>query len=162
MVENVYRISSLICTEIYIQFILRICFYIVCIFGKVNLTFLYHDTDHLCGLVVRVPGYRPRGPGFDFRHYQIFWEGVGLERGPLSLVSTNEEVLGRNSSGSSLESRQYGYRDLLRWQRDNLYMQKLALTLPTGSGHSVGIVRSRTNVMEFVCLFVIPWHLPSK
>jgi hypothetical protein len=24
--------------------------------------------------------------GFDFRHYQIFWEVVGLERGPLSLV----------------------------------------------------------------------------
>jgi hypothetical protein len=28
---------------------------------------------------------------------------VGLERGPLSLVSTTEEVLGRNSSGSGLE-----------------------------------------------------------
>jgi hypothetical protein len=24
------------------------------------------------GLVVRVPGYRSRGPGFDSRHYQIF------------------------------------------------------------------------------------------
>jgi hypothetical protein len=29
---------------------------------------------------------------------------VGLERGPLSLVSTTEEVLGRNSSGSGLET----------------------------------------------------------
>jgi hypothetical protein len=28
--------------------------------------------DSLCGLVVRVPGYRSRGPGFDSRHYQIF------------------------------------------------------------------------------------------
>jgi hypothetical protein len=28
--------------------------------------------DHLSGLVVRVPGYRSRGPGFDPRHYQIF------------------------------------------------------------------------------------------
>jgi hypothetical protein len=27
---------------------------------------------HLIGIVVRVPGYRSRGPGFDFRHYQIF------------------------------------------------------------------------------------------
>jgi hypothetical protein len=27
---------------------------------------------------------------------------VGLERGPLSLVSTIEELLGRNSSGSGL------------------------------------------------------------
>jgi hypothetical protein len=26
----------------------------------------------LCGLVVRVPGYRSRGPGFDSRLYQIF------------------------------------------------------------------------------------------
>jgi hypothetical protein len=31
----------------------------------------------------------------DSRHYQIFWEVVGLERGPLSLVSTTEELLDR-------------------------------------------------------------------
>jgi hypothetical protein len=43
--------------------------------------------DRLSGLVVRVPGYRSRGPGFDSRRYQIFWEVVGLEWGPLSLVS---------------------------------------------------------------------------
>jgi hypothetical protein len=30
--------------------------------------------------------------GFDSRRYQIFWEVVGLERGPLSLVSTIEEL----------------------------------------------------------------------
>jgi hypothetical protein len=51
--------------------------------------------DRLCGLVVRVPGYRSRGPGFDFRHYQIFWEVVGLERGSLSLVRIIEELLER-------------------------------------------------------------------
>jgi hypothetical protein len=28
--------------------------------------------DRLCGLVVRVPGYRSRGPGFDSQRYQIF------------------------------------------------------------------------------------------
>jgi hypothetical protein len=33
---------------------------------------------------------------------------VGLERGPFSLVSTTEELLGRNSSGSGLEKRDYG------------------------------------------------------
>jgi hypothetical protein len=33
---------------------------------------------------------------------------VGLERGPLSLVSTIEELLGRKSSGSCLENREYG------------------------------------------------------
>jgi hypothetical protein len=57
-------------------------------------------SDHcLCGLVVRVPGHRSRRPGFDSRLYQIFWV-VGLERGPLSLVSITEELLERKSSGS--------------------------------------------------------------
>jgi hypothetical protein len=49
--------------------------------------------DRLCGLVVRVSGYRYRGPGFASRPYQIFWEVGGLERGPLSLVRTIEEYL---------------------------------------------------------------------
>jgi hypothetical protein len=33
---------------------------------------------------------------------------MGLERSPLSLVSTTEELLGRKSSGSGLESRDFG------------------------------------------------------
>jgi hypothetical protein len=33
--------------------------------------------------------------GLDSRHYQIFCEVVGLQRGPLSLVSTTEELLER-------------------------------------------------------------------
>jgi hypothetical protein len=37
---------------------------------------------------------------------------VGLEQDPLSLMSTVEELLGRNSSGSSLESREYSLREL--------------------------------------------------
>jgi hypothetical protein len=49
--------------------------------------------DCLGGLVVIVPGYGSRGPGFYSRCYQIFWEVVGLERGPFSLVSTTEELL---------------------------------------------------------------------
>jgi hypothetical protein len=36
---------------------------------------------------------------------------VGLKRGPLSLVSTIEELLERNSGGFGLESREYGRRD---------------------------------------------------
>ena len=31
-----------------------------------------NESDRLCGLVVRVSGYRYRGPGFDPRRYQIF------------------------------------------------------------------------------------------
>jgi hypothetical protein len=75
----------------------------------------------LCGLVVTVPGYRSRDPGFDSRLYQIFWEVVGLERGPLSLVRIIEELLERKSSGFGQENRINGRGDPLRWSRDNLY-----------------------------------------
>jgi hypothetical protein len=70
--------------------------------------------QYLCGIVVRVPGYRSTGPGFDSLLYQIFGEVVGPERGPLSLVSTIEELLGRNSSDFGLENREYGRGDPLR------------------------------------------------
>jgi hypothetical protein len=62
-------------------------------------------TDRLCDVVVRVPGYRPRGPGFDSRRYHIFRKVVGLERGPLSLVRITEELLEWKRSGSRLENR---------------------------------------------------------
>jgi hypothetical protein len=70
--------------------------------------------DHLCGLVVRVPGYRSGGPGFDSRALQGGKKIVGLDRGPLSVVSTTEELLGRDSSVSGLEIREYGLRDSSR------------------------------------------------
>jgi hypothetical protein len=49
--------------------------------------------DRLCGLVVRVLGYRSGGPGSipGTTRKKV----VGLERGPLSLVSTTEELLDR-------------------------------------------------------------------
>jgi hypothetical protein len=50
---------------------------------------------------------------------------VSLERGPLSLVSTTEKLLGNNSSGSGLESREYGRRDSSRWPRGTLYPQNV-------------------------------------
>jgi hypothetical protein len=40
---------------------------------------------------------------------------VCLERGPLSLVSTTEELLGKNRRGSGREIREYGRRDPSRW-----------------------------------------------
>jgi hypothetical protein len=62
--------------------------------------------DRLCGLVVRVPGNRSRGPGFDSRRYQIFWEVVGLERGPLSLPrEDNWGAAWKDGSASGLENR---------------------------------------------------------
>jgi hypothetical protein len=47
----------------------------------------------VCGLVVRVLGYRSRGPGSipGTTRKKV----VGLERGALSLVSTTEELLDR-------------------------------------------------------------------
>jgi hypothetical protein len=59
---------------------------------------------------------------------------VGLERGPFSLVRTTEELLDR--------------------PRGTLYPQKLAITSPTSGGRSVGIVRSRTQTMEFSLVLV--------
>jgi hypothetical protein len=46
--------------------------------------------------------------------YQIFREVVGVERGPLSLVSTIEELLRRKSSGYGRENRGYSVRDPVR------------------------------------------------
>jgi hypothetical protein len=48
----------------------------------------------LCGLVVRVLGYRSGGR-VRFRALPEKKYVVGLERGPLSLVSTTEELLDR-------------------------------------------------------------------
>jgi hypothetical protein len=56
--------------------------------------------DRLCGLVVRVLGYRSGGPASipgttRFSGKKKRKRVVDLERGPLSLVSTTEELLDR-------------------------------------------------------------------
>jgi hypothetical protein len=54
---------------------------------------LIYTFDRLCGLVIRVIGYRSGGrgsiPGTTIKKV------VGLERGPLSLLSTTEKLLDR-------------------------------------------------------------------
>jgi hypothetical protein len=75
----------------------------------------------------------------------IFWEVLGLERGPLSLVRIIEELLEWKSSGSGQENRINDWWNPLHWPRDTLYPQKLALILPTSGGRLVGTVRLRTN-----------------
>jgi hypothetical protein len=51
---------------------------------------------------------------FDSLLYKISLVVVSLERGPLSLVSTTEELLERNNRGSGLEIRECGRGDPLR------------------------------------------------
>jgi hypothetical protein len=74
-----------------------------------------------------------------------FLRRVGLERGPLSLVRITEELLEWKSNGSGQENLTNDRGDPLRWPRDTLYQQKLALISPISGGRSVGIVRLRTK-----------------
>jgi hypothetical protein len=65
----------------------------------------------LCGLVeFLATDLKTR---IDSWHYQIVRVVVGLERGPLSLVSTMKELLERKNSGSGLENQDYSHRDPL-------------------------------------------------
>jgi hypothetical protein len=73
---------------------------------------------------------------------------VGLEQGPLSLVSTTEEVLERKSSGSGLENRYYGRRDPPRRLRDTPLSAKVGINF-ADKRRSLGIVPSRTQATEF-------------
>jgi hypothetical protein len=63
---------------------------------------LWFSHDRLCGLVVRVLNYRSGGPGsipgttrLSKKKKKKEKKVGGLERGPLSLVSTTEELIDR-------------------------------------------------------------------
>jgi hypothetical protein len=71
------------------------------------------------------------------------------------LYVTTEELLGRNSSGSSLESREYGRMGTLCRPRDTTCPQKLTLISPTSGNRLVGIVCSRTQVTEHVLSWML-------
>jgi hypothetical protein len=64
--------------------------------------------------------------------------------GSLSFVRITEELEWK-SSGSGQENRINKRGDPLRWPRDTIYLQKLALTSPTSGGRSVGMARLRTK-----------------
>jgi hypothetical protein len=61
---------SVTCKLSYMQAV-RNTFTIICGKPAAKENPLESPVDRLCGLVVRVPGYRSRGPGIDSRRYQI-------------------------------------------------------------------------------------------
>jgi hypothetical protein len=68
---------------------------------------VFDKFDRLCVLVVRVPGCRSRGPG-SIPGATRFSEKWVWNGGPLSFVSTIEDLLEIKSSSSSLKIRESG------------------------------------------------------
>jgi hypothetical protein len=103
----------------------------------------------------------PEARGFDSRHYQEK-KVLGLERDPLSLVSTTEELLDRKVEAPvyKTENTAIGIR-----HADHVapsIRKKLAFTSPTSGGRSVGMVRSRTQTMEVFIIGKIEYFRRRK
>jgi hypothetical protein len=90
-------------------------------------------------------GYRSRGACSDSRRYQIFWEVVGLEWGPLSLMRITEELLEWKVVPLVWKSRLTAVGTHCADHATSLYPQKLALTSPISGGRTVGIVHLWTK-----------------
>jgi hypothetical protein len=125
----------------------------------------YLGVDHLCGVVVRLPVCRPRGPGFDSRRCQIFCSAVGLERGPLSPYEDEGGATSKENSGSGLDNWDYGPCGIRRADHPTpLYTQKLALKFYQQLAVAQSVyftcgLKDKEFVCLFVCLFVI-WVSP--
>jgi hypothetical protein len=88
-------------------------------------------------------GNRPRGPGFDSRHYPIFWVAVGLERGPLSPCKSKWGATWKKSSVSGLEN----------WVRFEIFTAVIMKNGVSGMLHRVALVR--TDVSEELSASII-------
>jgi hypothetical protein len=87
--------------------------------------FIYNNYDRLYDRVVRIPGCRPTDRGFSSQRYQIIWAAVGLERGSLSLVRINEELLEKEVCFSGVETEINGRRYPSRLPSDTLLSAKV-------------------------------------
>jgi hypothetical protein len=84
-----------------------------------------------------------------------FLKAVGLERDPLSLVTTIEELLERESGDSSLKNPDYDLRgSAALTTRHPSIRKELALTSPTSGSCSIGIVRWRTEATELLLVII--------
>jgi hypothetical protein len=101
------------------------------------------DTKHAATLV---PGHHVTKACKTGRRYRLsFYSFLG--------TSLSHNYLNGKVPAPGLENREYGRGDPLRWPRDTLYPQKLALTSPTGGARSVGTVRLQTKATEFRFFF---------
>jgi hypothetical protein len=97
-----------------------------------------HLVDCICGLVVRVPGYRSRRTGFDS------WEALDLEKDPLSDVRITDVLFERKVAAPVYKTEINGRRVPLYWPSEAHLPQQFSLPSPTSVGHSVSIVCLRT------------------
>jgi hypothetical protein len=103
--------------------------------------------------VARVPGYRSGDAGVDSRPYQMFWEVVGLERGPLIIVKITEELLEWKSSGSGSRKSRLTAVGIRCADHTTPSSQKLAVTSPKSGGRLVDKfacgLKSRSSVLKY-------------
>jgi hypothetical protein len=112
-----------------------------------------------CGLVVRVPAYRSRGPGFDSCRHQIFLEVLGVERRLRSFVRINEKLLEGKSSGFGLENRRITAVGICRAADHATPSTHKSRNYFAGrSDRSVSIVALHTKITEIVGLIVVLSH----